>query len=1378
MFYNSKNAKILIDNREVFVSNLTLSLKSENVPVYLTQDRNSSDYVPNNGIGGSFNFSYNLTGVDYLKRYTTVETGVISGNFGGLYFTSGYLKSYNISAKPNTPVSVTAEIVFFDELKGSFSPTYLISSGNNFLNFADIVIDSINYTGLEIGDITSVNYNYSANIGPSYRIGSSTPEYILFGPKQIEMNINTNTLYGDLSIYGKSASIKVNFSHPALPYLQENISCDGIIYQKSITASDNSLINNSLTIKQNNLEDAPIINYFNPISGTAGDTVSIYGKNLLKTASIYFYDLQGTNLSVQTDSLATIKVPSGAINGSIIVNNLGGSTNSSTNFPVIQSSVSINSLSSYTGLLSGEVIISGSNFYRIDAVKFNGSGANYTVIDPYTIKTNVPEFASWGYVTVQSTARSLTGTSSLKFVPFPQINGFSPNTGISGTQISISGRSFSGVSGVSINGLNASFTVINNTGINVTIPSGNVNGYIKVSGQNGTFDLSDSSFGAVAYITGFNPISGFTGTAIDILGNNFFPEIMYLVGVSNGYLVTFQGGATGSFDRVNNGRLTGVVPSGAQSGIVAINKDESTLYPSSQSFYVMSQPPLISYVIPNSGKTLDNAVIYGNNFLGLTGLFLTGYNFSSNLTGTVDQLGQSITFQIPPIIKNANNVYDVVIRTAFGATTGTSGLFITYNPGITSFSPSSGTFGQRINLTGTGFFPDTKIYFNSADTTTSGIQVLIDDTSFIPNWTGVSFYVPAYASGTNTIIIDNGVGLATGAGLFTFVGEPIISGFIPLSGTYGDNIFVTGVNFNFVTGVKIGDIAASFSYVGTTGINFTIPDFCQSNFIDFYNPVGTTSSNNVLTVLTPNLTISGISPITGRFNDIVQASGKYLDTVYEVAFSGQTGAILSTFSISGTSGIQASVPIGAVNGTIRFVNQNGYFYSSQVFSIIQTPYISGVNPLYGKYGDTINVSGNSLNGIKFYFLGYNNFLVEALTTVYNSGNFVTLTVPREIQKGPIQISGSGQFYGASLSSFTPLPTISGFNTASLLTGSSLVLTGVNAAHITDSLFISGDNGSIYSVFDSGFNISSFRVTGNNITNPTTGYTVISGNLNKNFAGSGRLFLVPNDEGNIITSGGFIASSFYPYVSITNNYLTITASAPIINGFSPASGNILTPVFITGANFTWVTGSFIKDCGNYVSFISTLIGDTGIAFNPPAGVTGLSGQIELRSTYGTTLSSNYFRYIPIPSISGFAPVSGPSGTWVKISGSGLQNVSNVYFGDHPASFIYNNSDSSISGLCPVFDFTLPSGVYLSVISTAGTGISSSQYTVTQGPMTIYGDLIVIGNTYTSGALISYDGTNPPTGTNDTVGMIGQILFTPNFVYFKTTSGWRRNALSRF
>ena len=92
-YYTYKNSKIQLNGLPVLVRGAAIDYYAEIAPTYNFKDRNTSEHRPNNGIAGSLQFNYLLTGEDFVKEFIYEEGGSISGNFGGLFFQSGFLSS-------------------------------------------------------------------------------------------------------------------------------------------------------------------------------------------------------------------------------------------------------------------------------------------------------------------------------------------------------------------------------------------------------------------------------------------------------------------------------------------------------------------------------------------------------------------------------------------------------------------------------------------------------------------------------------------------------------------------------------------------------------------------------------------------------------------------------------------------------------------------------------------------------------------------------------------------------------------------------------------------------------------------------------------------------------------------------------------------------------------------------------------------------------------------------------------------------------------------------------------------------------------------------------------------------------------------------------
>jgi hypothetical protein len=493
-FFTYKNTKLLLNGIPYYANNASLSEIGAIEPSYIIDNKNSNNYVAENGIGGSLRFSYLLTGQDSLVDNISSEDSIISGNFGGLYFQSGYLRSYGFTLEPNNPVTVNAEIVFFDSISGNFSPNYEIAPELLCLNVANATVyDAPGNSVGTINNVTNLNYSYNIDIHPQYNIGQTIPERVVFGQKEVNVDITSDKTNAFLPVSGQTISLRAKLTHPVDSTISQNFDCKGILFQKEFNVGANNILVNKISIRQNNLADfnlpttqnvnTPKVYYLSPNTGYDGTSVNIYGKNLNDVDYVSFGgNVFDYNFQVINDTQLVAAVPPEAIGGEITLYSKGGSTISRDKFYVGGKEIVIDDLIAVSGLVNSSILISGDNFYEISRVLFNNNQTGiFNVINKNLISAIIPNNAAWGFVDVISDIFNLSGRSVEKFVPFPNLVGFSPMSGFTGDYITISGTAFSGMSGVFFNNLSGiDFTVINNTGISVRVPSGNTRGINKI----------------------------------------------------------------------------------------------------------------------------------------------------------------------------------------------------------------------------------------------------------------------------------------------------------------------------------------------------------------------------------------------------------------------------------------------------------------------------------------------------------------------------------------------------------------------------------------------------------------------------------------------------------------------------------------------------------------------------------------------------------------------------------------------------------------------------------------------------------------------------------------------------------------------------------
>jgi uncharacterized repeat protein (TIGR03803 family) len=128
--------------------------------------------------------------------------------------------------------------------------------------------------------------------------------------------------------------------------------------------------------------------------------------------------------------------------------------------------------------------ILGQGFTGATAVSFNGTPASFRVESDTYLTAEVPAGATTGYVTVAEPSGTLT--SNKIFHVLPQITGFAPTSGPTGTEVVITGTGFTGATNAALAcKWPMTFTVNSDTQITATIPANGTTGELGVQTAGG-----------------------------------------------------------------------------------------------------------------------------------------------------------------------------------------------------------------------------------------------------------------------------------------------------------------------------------------------------------------------------------------------------------------------------------------------------------------------------------------------------------------------------------------------------------------------------------------------------------------------------------------------------------------------------------------------------------------------------------------------------------------------------------------------------------------------------------------------------------------------------------------------------------------------------
>lgn len=150
---------------------------------------------------------------------------------------------------------------------------------------------------------------------------------------------------------------------------------------------------------------APNITSVSPTTGAPGTSVTIQGTNFRSTPGTVFFNGAPATVSGTWSNTLTVKVPSAAADGNVVVETFNGVLSNEVNFIVPGTGPTITNLSPTSGSVGTGVTITGTNFGSAQGsstVTFNGTLATPTLwnSDGTSIQVPVPNGATTGNVVV------------------------------------------------------------------------------------------------------------------------------------------------------------------------------------------------------------------------------------------------------------------------------------------------------------------------------------------------------------------------------------------------------------------------------------------------------------------------------------------------------------------------------------------------------------------------------------------------------------------------------------------------------------------------------------------------------------------------------------------------------------------------------------------------------------------------------------------------------------------------------------------------------------------------------------------------------------------------------------------------------------------
>ncbi len=467
------------------------------------------------------------------------------------------------------------------------------------------------------------------------------------------------------------------------------------------------------------------------------------------------------------------------------------------------------------------------------------------------------------------------------------------------------------------------------------------------------------SLGLAQSISGFDPGFGAPGEPVSIYGSGF----------SNPVTVRFNEVISPGAAAATDERIEATVPAGATTGPISVQVGVGQPAYSQNDFVVIGPGPYITGFTPATGAAGTPVTINGVHFTTATAAYFNG------------KLGVNLYVQSDDTIKvsapSGVTTGPLSVRSPLGTNTTTAYFYVP--PSISGFTPTKGRTGTNVTIRGANFLGAISVTLNG---TNASFLVLSN--------TAIEMAVPPLATTGKVRVNAPGGSFTTTS---NFVVLPTIYSFSPGGGPIGSAVVITGANFNVGTPtVRFNGLSATtISNLSFNKVTAVVPANATTGPISITTTAGS-DTNPVPFYVSPKIT--SFTPTNGAPGTRVRITGTSFTGATHVSFGGVPA---SSFTITNSTTIGATVPVGVATGPITVSSPGGTATSSGLF--YGPPAIWSFTPTHGLPNTNVTVFGTNLLGAKFArFNGLNG--TSLLAT--NNG-FLTVKVPSGAQAGPISV---------------------------------------------------------------------------------------------------------------------------------------------------------------------------------------------------------------------------------------------------------------------------------------------------------------------------------------------------------------------------------------
>ncbi len=641
-------------------------------------------------------------------------------------------------------------------------------------------------------------------------------------------------------------------------------------------------------------------------------------------------------------------------------------------------------------------------------------------------------------------------------------------------------------------------------------------------------------------------------------------------------------------------------------------------------------------------------------------------------------------------------------------------------PTIASFTPTSGTIGTKITITGTGFTGATAV----------SIQNLPASSFIVVSSTTITAI--AAGQGTGDIITVTTPGGTASKGGYSYTSGPVIEYFTPTSAAQGEIVGIFGSNLWQTTAVSFGGTAATFNLPSEGFVVYGQVQKGSSGVVSVTTPSGTATLDGFTFIPAPS--INSFTPTSAAPGSLVTITGTDFSGTTAVSFGGTPAA---AYTIVSSTTITATVNTGT-SGAVSVTSRGGTV-SVPGFVLIGTPApnITSFSPTSAANGESVVINGSdfqSTSAVSFGGTPAASFSIQSPNRIIailgngSTGDIVvttpagtankpgfTFTTPPKITSFTPNIGTAGSIVTITGLNFTNTDVVSfgGVASPSFNIISPTTITATVGSGASGSVMVNTPKGVSTApgfVFVSAPTITSFTpssapiasnvvITGTNFTGttsvsfggiPATSFTV--------FSPTSITAKVPNgNSGSITVSNQAGTASLAGFTFLP---------APTLSSFSPSTGIAGTTITITGTNLNGVTDVI---CGTVHATSFTMISPTTLtAILGNGSTTDLNSKIIVTTTGGIANISGFTFFAP-PRIDSFLPAVATTGSVINLIGINFIGATEIKIGGVISTPITVNNSGGTA--------VLGNGAsgYITLTNPAGTATSRSPITFVPSPV---------------------------------------------------------------